>query len=153
MNDVHLQVLLPRPPADVWRAIFNPAVRRIWWAYRMQLYPKTGSPFVEFWRDGEGHNRISKGKVLSTKKYRLVRISWQDDDWPVPTQVEIKLASRRGTTNLTLNHTGFDALGPKLHYNVEEYATGWEALLEELKTYLEGPAEELDEPAEEDGDE
>ncbi len=148
MTDIHLQVKLPRPPADVWEAIFTPAARRIWWAYNIQLRPETGTYFIEYWRDGDGHNRISKGKVLAVKTNKLIRLSWQDDDWPVATQVEIKLASRRGSTSLTLNHSGFESLGQKLQYNVEEYAGGWEALLDDLKTYLEGPMEELDRPEE-----
>jgi uncharacterized protein YndB with AHSA1/START domain len=148
MADIHLQVQLSRPPADVWTALFNPAARRIWWAYTIQLQPESGSPFFELWRDGEGHERISRGKVLAVKKQRLLRLSWQDDDWPAATQVELKLASKRGATNLTLTHSGFEALGPKLQYNVEEYTGGWEALLEDLRTYLEGPAEELTETPE-----
>ncbi|MCK4593477.1 SRPBCC domain-containing protein [bacterium] len=152
MSDIHLQIKLPRPPPDVWKAIFTPAARRIWWAYGIQLRPETDTPFIECWRDGNGHNRISKGKVLNVRMNRLIRLSWQDDDWPVATQVEIKLASKRGSTSLTLSHTGFESLGKKFQYNVEEYTGGWKALLEELKTYLEGPAEELDMPPEENAD-
>ncbi|MCX7022723.1 MAG: SRPBCC domain-containing protein [bacterium] len=150
MAEIHLQVQLSRPPADVWKALFIPAARRIWWAYSIQLQPESGSPFFEYWRDGEGHERISRGKVLSIKKQRLLRLSWQDDDWPVATQVEFRLASKRGATSLILVHSGFEVLGPKLQYNVEEYTNGWEALLEDLRTYLEGPAEELAEPLEDD---
>ncbi|HDR06190.1 MAG TPA: SRPBCC domain-containing protein [Candidatus Coatesbacteria bacterium] len=148
MAEIHLQVQLPRPPADVWKAVFSPAARQVWWAYGVQLHPQSGSHFYEFWRDGEGHNRVSRGRVLGLKKNRLLRLSWQDDDWPTATQVEIKLASRRDSTILNLAHTGFEALGPKLQYNVEEYTAGWEALLEDLRTYLEGPAEGLALPLE-----
>jgi hypothetical protein len=63
--------------------------------------------------------------------------------------VELKLASKRGSTNLTLVHTGFETLGPKLQFNVEEYTGGWEALLDDLRTYLEGRAVELEELPEE----
>jgi len=150
MADIQLHVQLSRPPADVWKAIFNPAARRIWWAYTIQLRPESGSTFYENWRDGDGHERVSRGKVLAAKKNRFLRLSWQDDDWPAATQVELKLASKRGTTNLTLIHSGFEALGPKLQYNVEEYTGGWEALLEDLRTYLEGPAGELEESPEDD---
>jgi uncharacterized protein YndB with AHSA1/START domain len=150
MADIQLQVQLSRPPADVWKALFNQAARRIWWAYGIQLLPETGSPFFEYWRDGDGHERVSRGKVLSAKKNRLLRLSWQDDDWPTATQVEFRLASKRSTTNLTLVHSGFEALGPKLQYNIEEYTSGWEALLDDLRTYLEGPAEELAETPDDD---
>ncbi|OGD79416.1 MAG: hypothetical protein A2Y64_04020 [Candidatus Coatesbacteria bacterium RBG_13_66_14] len=150
MAEIHLQVQLSRPPADVWNALFYPAARRIWWAYGIQLRSESGSPFFEYWRDGEGHERVSRGKVLAVKKLRLLRLSWQDDDWPVATQVEFRLASKRGATSLNLVHSGFEALGPKLQYNVEEYTSGWDALLEDLRTYLQGPAEELAEPPEED---
>ncbi len=150
MDEVRISVELPRGVEDAWRALFDPAARRIWWGRRVDLPEERGGGFIEYWRDGEGHERSSRGEVLELRRPELLRLSWLDDDWPEPTSVELRLEPGKQGSHLELVHSGFEKLGPKLLYNLEEYQHGWEALLDDLRTYLAGRAEELDADAADD---
>lgn len=150
MSEVAINIELSRGVEEVWRAIFDHRVRRVWWSRSVALNDEPGSSFVELWRDGEGHEIHSRGEVLEIQPQRLLRLSWRDDDWPVETEVTLRLEPLESGCRLELTHNGFSDLGPKLLFNLEEYQTGWADLLEELRSYLAGRAEELGESDEED---
>jgi uncharacterized protein YndB with AHSA1/START domain len=153
MDQVRISIEIPREPAQVWRALFTPAVRRLWWAPRVNLKPEAGSTFIEYWRDGDGRERTSEGKVVEVRDNELLALSWRDDDWPAATTVKLELTRSKSGSTLELLHQGFEALGPSLQYNVEEYQQGWTSLLEDLRDYLAGAAVELEEPIADEADE
>jgi len=145
MDTIKLDCKLSLPPAKVWIVLFSKSSRRIWWGDRVQLHPEKDSRFREYWRDSNGRDRLSKGRMLELKKNALMRLSWKDDDWSEYTEVRITLTAEGEGTRLELVHDDFLKLGKKLHYNVEEYLHGWEALLEDLTQYLATGGEELEE--------
>ncbi len=145
MDTIKLDRKLSRPPQEVWITLFSKNARRVWWGDRVQLHPEENSRFREYWRDADGRDRLSKGRILALEENRLVRISWKDDDWPEYTEVVITLTAEDNGTKLELVHDGFIKLGPKLHFNVEEYLHGWEALLDDLNIYLTTGGKELEE--------
>ncbi|MCD4733501.1 SRPBCC domain-containing protein, partial [bacterium] len=136
MDTIKLDCKLPLSPAEVWIVLFSKSSRRVWWGDRVQLHPEEDSRFREYWRDSDGRDRLSKGRVLELKENALVRLSWKDDDWSEYTEVVFTLTAEDEGTRLELVHDDFLKLGPKLHYNVEEYLHGWEALFEDLTQYL-----------------
>jgi uncharacterized protein YndB with AHSA1/START domain len=85
-----------------------------------------GARLIERWRDAAGRAVETAGAVTLSEPPERLELTWADDDWPVATEVSLRLERAPGGTRLTLEHRGWGRfphpLGREL---LEQHAAGW----------------------------
>lgn len=102
----------------------------------LDLDATVGGVFEEHWTDDDGNTLRTSGRVLDVVEQRLLRLSWADDDWPAPTEVEVCLADVDGGTSVRVRHAGWERLvgGTAL---ADAHRDGWRMHLANLRAYVE----------------
>ena len=121
---------------EVWRAITADERRRAWWSY-LDLDARPGGHLVERWRDAQGREMTTSGRILEVEEPHQLRCTWRDEDWPVATEIELSLHAEGETTRLRLRHGGWERLGDRGVQLRSAHREGWETHLGNLKRYVE----------------
>ncbi len=106
-------------------------------ACELHLEPFVGGRFYERYVDGEEH---SGGQVLRWEPPRLVAYTWQHDDWPAPTEVEVRFIEEEPSlTRVELEHRAWEQLGPVAGRMRDMYRNGWPTVIACFTSFA-GPA-------------
>ncbi|MAG96006.1 MAG: SRPBCC family protein [Alphaproteobacteria bacterium] len=128
-------IAAPRP--IVWRAFTEQGALRRWWL-GANLEPRPGGEFLAL-RLLDGNEILIQGLVGRVEPPAYIEWTWKQDDWPVLTQVVIRLAEAGGGTDVELDHIGWRrfsaAQGEPLR---AAYEGAWQRRLEALRAFSEG---------------
>jgi len=129
-----LSMAVAAPPTAVWQALVHPPARAAWWRDGIVLEPWPGGAFAEPWRDPDGKQQVTRGRVLIFLPPRLLELSWRDDDWPAATSVRISLSATADGCRLQLVHGGW---ADTAHELMAAHEAGWRSHLESLRAHVE----------------
>lgn len=126
---IHFEIFIDAAPAKVWAKIASLEGMNQWLARNLVFEHKIGGRFEMKGSLGEGSYRFT-GEVVTLEPERELSFTWKSDPeggtpWPVSTLVTLRLEPSGSGTQVTLTHTGFDALAEmgKSHY--EGHIEGW----------------------------
>ena len=95
-------------------------------AQEIVLEGRVGGSFYERLSDGE---IAPIGRVTAFEPPARVAFTWRQGTWTVDTLVEIWFAAEGDGTRVTLEHTGWEALGERARDLHGRYGGGWETIL------------------------
>ncbi len=127
------------PPETVWAALTQPERIAAWWGDYVSLEARLGGALSEVWRDEDGREVITAGRIETFEPPHRLSLTWKDMDWPAETRVTFRIEKDGDGAVLTLSHEGWDgfaAAGPALR---KAHETGWRHHMDSLATLL-GPA-------------
>lgn len=118
------------PPARVWKVLTSPAGLAAWLKPMDSIQLKEGNGFEI---EGGVFGEIRKILVVPGKRAgRMLRLTWQEIDWPQPTQLEVYVYDRQnGSCILAFQHTKLT--DGRLRDPLRAH---WRSALEELTTLL-----------------
>ncbi len=126
---IEFEIFIDAAPAKVWTKIASLEGMNQWLARNLVFEHKVGGRFEMKGSLGEEPYRFT-GEVVTLEPERELSFTWKSDPqdgtpWPVSTLVTLRLEPSGSGTQVTLTHTGFDALGElgKTHY--EGHIEGW----------------------------
>jgi uncharacterized protein YndB with AHSA1/START domain len=96
----------------------------------LRFEPHVGGRLIEVYdlSSGEG---AEIGRVRTWEPGTLLEFTWRTPDWPdeASTLVSVRFAAVGGGTLVTLEHTGWESLGPDGVQLAAGYSGGWAELL------------------------
>src|SRR5258708_29646194 len=102
-------------------------------ASELHMEPFVGGRFYERYIDGEEHTR---GRVLRWEPPRLVAYTWQHDDWPAPTEVEVRFFEEEPSlTRVALEHRAWERLGLGPERMRDVYNNGWPTVMTSFASF------------------
>ena len=125
-GDALVRTVVDVPVDEVFAALLDPAQVDKWTGGKATIEPTVGGRYDFGWDHDHG-----PAQVLELEPDKVLAYSWRHPDGP-DTLVRWSLRSSRGSTYLTLVHSGFD--NDQL---AEEFRQGWPAYLVEIKRILE----------------
>jgi uncharacterized protein YndB with AHSA1/START domain len=136
MTAIEVDQFLPRPPAQVWRALTDPVLLARW------LMPNDFQPVIghQFTFRTEpvpqhGFDGIVHCQVLDVQPNQLVRFSWRAAS--LDTTVSWRLVGEGSGTRLLISHDGFDDTDPVQRMTMDILGGGWRGhLVRKLGTLL-----------------
>jgi len=119
---------------DVWHALTDPTTMDRWVSSGASVDLSEGGRYSYGWTEEVNGERVTAGPTIITELKEKQRLShgWTYGDEP-PTQVTWELKTDRGSTELTLTHSGFGVA-----LISEDYRQGWIAFLFRAQSLLEG---------------
>jgi uncharacterized protein YndB with AHSA1/START domain len=128
MRIIKKEIVIDAPVAEVWRHITDPQKLAGW------LMPNDFAPTVGrgFTLDCELQGRIAC-VLLELVPHKKLVYSFHSRETRVETLVTITLAAERGSTRLTLVHSGWDKLPPADQGIADGFENGWGPKLEKLQ--------------------
>jgi uncharacterized protein YndB with AHSA1/START domain len=125
---IDLTFEIPASIEKTWICLTGPAHLRHWWN-NVTLDAIPGGHFEE--KQGD-----ARGNVLGVKTKEELRLSWAGPDWPIATEITIRLSGGAGNTRVALSHGGWSAFpeGDRDHL-IETHRQGWTRRLESLAAY------------------
>ena len=133
---VHQVVEVRATPERVWERLTGPDHVGAWWRPGVVLEAVEGGEFAEPWRDLDGIERTTRGRVEAVETGQMLRLSWRDEDWPTPTTVTVRLVRIPRGTRVIVDHSGFERL-PNADAMRHAHAHGWRRHLQALRSYVE----------------
>ncbi len=134
---LRLETAIEAPHTTVWRALTEQGALRLWWL-GANLEPRPGGEFLALRLD-DGKEVLIEGLVGRVEPPAYIEWTWSQDDWPVLTQVVIRLTEAGSGTNVELDHIGWrrfsEGRGEPLR---SAYEGAWGRRLEALKAFAEG---------------
>lgn len=126
------------PVEEVWACLVgNDHIRR-WWYEDVELEPVVGGRFREPYRTRDGARKVTSGRVLEVEAPNLIRLSWADEDWPVDTEVCVRLRATPGGTRLELEHRDWQKFpSDRATLLCDAHAAGWDYHLDNFRAYVE----------------
>jgi uncharacterized protein YndB with AHSA1/START domain len=112
MKDFKKYFVIPAPPADVYRALTNPATLQLWTGEEAEMSTEPGSEF-SLW---EGS---IVGKNLEFEPDKRIVQQWYFGDQPEASIVTLKLHDHENGTSVELRHTNI----PDADY--DDIVEGW----------------------------
>jgi uncharacterized protein YndB with AHSA1/START domain len=100
--------------------------------------PKLGGAFYEIFADG---TRFDIGRITEWSPPDKFAYTWKDPDWAAATLVEVFLKQDGKFTTLTVEHSGFDAIG--IPGAAEGYNEGSKEIYATLKAWIEANVEKI----------
>ena len=127
MIDMTLEI--PASIDRTWICLTSPAHLRRWWNENVTLDAVPGGRFEE-------PGTATGGNVLDLKERRELRLTWAGPDWPIQTEVTIRLDRGGAHTRLALSHGGWSAFpeDDRAHL-IETHRAGWARHLKSLAAY------------------
>ena len=121
---VHQVVEVSAAPSKVWEHLTQAEHVASWWRPGVVLETFVGGEFAEPWRDLDGNERTTRGRVQAVDPEQMLRLSWRDEGWPSLTTVTVRLVPTPRGTRVIVDHTGFEALpdGDAMRHT---HAHGW----------------------------
>jgi uncharacterized protein YndB with AHSA1/START domain len=123
-GDALVRTVIDVGPDEVYASLLDPAQVDKWAGGKASIEPEVGGRYEFGWDHGPG-------RILELEPDKTIAYSWSYPDSP-DTVVKWSLRSSRGSTYLTLLHSGFD--NDEL---AEQYRQGWPGFLVEIKRILE----------------
>jgi uncharacterized protein YndB with AHSA1/START domain len=116
MSDIRIVHDYPYPPANVWRAVTDPALIPLWTSTGQGARPEgfsatVGTRFQFVAKPQPGWRGIVDCEVLEVNEPSLLRYSWIGDENGDATYVTYRLEPHAGGTRFTYEHTGFTGAG------------------------------------------
>jgi uncharacterized protein YndB with AHSA1/START domain len=116
VSDIRIVRDYPQSPAQVWRAVTDPALVPLWTATGAGGRPEgfaavPGTKFRLVARPKPGWDGVVECEVLEVREPSLLRYSWTGDAGGDVTEVAYRLEPRAGGTRFTYEHTGFTGVG------------------------------------------
>jgi uncharacterized protein YndB with AHSA1/START domain len=143
---IQFETEIEAPPDRVWSVLASPEGMHEWFSKHLVFEPRLGGRFqMEVSEPGGGQFTFT-GEVKRFDPGRELAFTWIEhehgkDPWPVATLVTFRLTpTARGTTLVTLIHTGFEALqGDLARREYDGHILGWERseTLKDLKAAVE----------------
>lgn len=128
-------------PERVWQALTDPDLTARYWGHRNVSDWQAGSTWEHQRTDGSGIADVT-GTVLETDPPRRLVTSWGTDDTPGgPSRVTFDIQPHEDIVKLTVTHENLADAADR-----EAAATGWAAVLSNLKSLLETGAPLPQEP-------
>lgn len=126
---IDLTYEIPTSIEKTWICLTGPAHLRRWWNDTVTLNAVPGGQFEEIQGD-------ARGNVLGVKAGEELRLSWTGPDWPIATEITIRLSRGVSNTRIALSHGGWSAFpeGDRDHL-IETHRKGWARRLENLAAY------------------
>ena len=90
------------------------------------LEDHAGGRFYERFRDGEEHEI---GRVLVYEPPHRVVFTWNQANWPEPTEVEVRFYPEGAFTRVELEHRGWERLGEAGPGTQQAFGGGWGIIL------------------------
>ncbi len=132
-RSVRHQYYIDRAPAEVFRAITDPAMLIRWLSDTARIDLRTGGSYLLGWKDGPQHS----GTVAGYAPGRRLALTWQ---WPgialEGTRLTLSVEPEGRGTRFTMEHSGF----PRLEAWTDLYGGaewGWAYFAMNLKSVLE----------------
>jgi uncharacterized protein YndB with AHSA1/START domain len=128
---IEKSVFVKRPPAAAFRH-FTADIGR-WWPLKegmsfggdradlLIFEGRVGGRFFERYSDGEEYEI---GRVTAFDPPARVVFTWRQPNWDAATEVEVRFAAEADGTRVTLEHRGWEALGPAAPRG--SYDKGWD---------------------------
>jgi uncharacterized protein YndB with AHSA1/START domain len=96
-------------------------------ALEVHFEPYVGGRFYERYTDGEEH---TAGRVLRWDPPNCVAFTWQHDEWPAPTEVDVRFVVEAAlVTRVELEHRAWNRLGDRAAQMREMYNNGWPTVI------------------------
>jgi uncharacterized protein YndB with AHSA1/START domain len=116
VSDIRIVRDYPHPPAQVWRAVTDPALIPLWTKTgaggRPEGFtPTPGTKFRLVARPKPGWNGVVECEVLEVRAPSLLRYSWTGDIGGDVTEVTYRLEPHGDGTRFYYEHTGFTGVG------------------------------------------
>ncbi len=129
---IDLTFEIPASIEKTWICLTGPAHLRHWWNDTVTLNVVPGGHFEET-------QGAARGNVLGVKAGQELRLSWAGPDWPIATEITIRLSGGDTNTRVALSHGGWSAFpeGDRDHL-IEFHRKGWTRRLENLAAYAGG---------------
>jgi uncharacterized protein YndB with AHSA1/START domain len=115
IRTIEVDQFLPRPPADVWRALTTPELLAKWWAAG-DIEPTVGHTFL---LDMGNWGNVPCEVLEVADQERLVFTF--GDDWTLVW----RLVAEGNGTRLFLEHRGFDLDDPQHRFAFDTMGPGW----------------------------
>jgi uncharacterized protein YndB with AHSA1/START domain len=96
-------------------------------AREVHLEPWVGGRLYERWADGE---EFQTGRVLECDRPHRIVFTWRDKHERGETEVEVGFTPEGDGTRVTVEHRGFERLGPGGEDLAARYAGGWPRVLQ-----------------------
>jgi uncharacterized protein YndB with AHSA1/START domain len=113
------------PPADVFKACANSADLSKWFGAGTKAEVKDGGTYEN--KDGD------KGKFLRVRLNKDIRMTFENDGFTSPTQVDVQFQDKgKGKTGLLVNHTRIQTRA-----EADSLRAAWAGALDQLKTLCE----------------
>jgi len=145
---IHFEIEINAPPAKVWSKLATLDGLKEWLGRNMIFEHKVGGRFqMEGEMPGEDPYKFT-GQVTSIVPEKELAFTWKSElgekePWPAFTLVTFHLFPTAVGTRVTMDHTGFEALGENLAQSgFEGHVQGWtmSQTLEDLKQAVEATA-------------
>lgn len=125
---------IPASVEKTWMCLTGPAHLRRWWNDTVTLDPVPGGRFEE----AAGQTR---GNVLGVKAGQELRLSWAGPNWPIETEITIRLSGDAAGTRVCLSHGGWSAFPEDdRHHLIAAHRDAWDRHLKSLAAYAAGAA-------------
>ena len=134
---VREEVRVDRPIEEAFR-LFTDGIGG-WWpleegysfggdrAKEVCLEPRAGGRLYERWVDGD---EFEIGQVTECEVPHRIVFTWRNPEWPADTEVEVLFRPDGEGTRVTVEHRGFERLGPEGEAVARRYAGGWPRILQ-----------------------
>lgn len=131
---IDMSIDIAAPIDRTWSCLTSPAHLRHWWNENVTLDAVPGGRFEE-------PGTATGGSVLDLKDQRELRLTWAGPDWPIETEVTIRLDRGDAHTRLMLTHGGWSAFpeDDRAHL-IATHRAGWDRHLKSLAAYATGSA-------------
>lgn len=137
---VNCGVLIQAPPEQVWDLISTEAGQQRW-LMRAAFAAREEAPLRHFGFD-QGRKVVYLGEVLEVVPGRRLLFTWQQvtpADWGGRTLVSLTLRPEGHGTHLSVHHTGWAGVAPRLRPAARQAAAeSWPEALLDLRSCLEG---------------
>ena len=137
MIAVRQEVRVDRSLADAFR-LFTIGIGS-WWpleegysfggprAKEIYLEATPGGRFYERFVDGD---ELQVGRVVAFEPPHRIVFTWKDPDWSGETEVEVSFVAEGAGTRVTVEHRGFERLGPAADGAARRFGGGWPRVME-----------------------
>jgi uncharacterized protein YndB with AHSA1/START domain len=134
----HAEVEISASPQQVWDALTDPdAISTFMFGAKVETDWDEGSP-ITWTGEYDGQSYQDKGEILEVVESHRLRMTHYsplsgDDDVPESYHtLDYRLSREGDSTRLTLDQDGNDSAE-----QAEEFSANWQAMLEQVKTYVE----------------
>lgn len=131
IQTIKLKRAIAQPAREVYRALTRTSVVRAWLCDAAQIDARKGGRVYVYWNDGY----YATGYFTAADPDKKIAFTWQGQDEPETSRVQITLKEKKGQTALTLIHrTG---AGKAWAEATKDLEAGWASALENLQSVLE----------------
>jgi uncharacterized protein YndB with AHSA1/START domain len=95
-------------------------------AREVHLEPRVGGRLYEKWVDGA---EFQTGRVIACDRPHRIVFTWRDAEGRGEMEVEVRFTPEREGTRVTVEHRGFERLGPGGEELAARYSGGWPRVL------------------------